>query len=326
METRQTVKPLKISLLVVSVGLLGVTACSSSNPAAPTPPPTTTPPTPVYTLSAHVTAVNGGQPLAGLSGTLSGPGTANVTTDAGGSFSTTLPAGGTYTLTLTGSSIIPRSLKLNVLGPQDAAVTAIAMGSGFDQNFYRQLARGTMDQPTMQPLRHWTRNVNLYIQTTTLVDGNTIDMIDRTIRDAVPRWTANHFTVQSTLRGSETREGQADWLTVKWLSGNTGHCDYTLIGLEGGSIELHPQTPRCACGGYGLDPTVIRHATGHAMGYWHTDSQNDVMYSSLTNQCDKPLSARETYHAGIMYNRQVGNVDPDSDLLVGAPLASVRIH
>jgi hypothetical protein len=47
------------------------------------------------------------------------------------------------------------------------------------------------------------------------------------------------------------------------------------------------------------------------MGFYHTDSQNDVMSDGGT--CDEEPSGRERYHAAIAYARPPGNSDPDND-------------
>jgi hypothetical protein len=41
--------------------------------------------------------------------------------------------------------------------------------------------------------------------------------------------------------------------------------------------------------------------------------------------CDKPISARELYHARIAYSRPVGNVDPDTDPVGTVTLAPLRV-
>ena len=67
------------------------------------------------------------------------------------------------------------------------AIDAIGV-AGFDLNFYRQLVRDTSDAPEkLEPLRRWTCNPHVFLQTTALVDARTLDMVERTIRDAVAR-------------------------------------------------------------------------------------------------------------------------------------------
>jgi hypothetical protein len=45
------------------------------------------------------------------------------------------------------------------------------------------------------------------------------------------------------------------------------------------------------------------------MGYQHTDGEADLMVGVYQPVCEKPLSAREVYHAGVAYGRPVGSLD-----------------
>lgn len=304
---------------------LVASACSGNTPTAPAPSPVPQPPpTAVYSLSGTVTATNGSQPLPGLSASLSGPASASATTDSAGHYASTLTMGGTYQLALTGGAIVPRSLTVNVFGPKALDVSAIVMGGGFDLTFYREYIRNTKDAPGgMEPLRRWTTNPRVFLEPTSLVDANTVDMVERVIRDAVPVWSAGQLSVASVMRAAAPNG--VDVLRVVWSAENSGSCGSSLVG--GSPITLYPKTPRCACGGYGIGPATVRHETGHAMGYWHTDAQADVMYyMAEAAGCDHQWSARERFHAAIAYARPVGNMDPDTDPASAVNLAPMRIY
>src|SRR6266699_2972549 len=125
-------------------------ACGGSGaPSTPTPAPTPAPappPPPIPTTAAitgHVTATNGGQPLAGVSIAL---GTTTVTSDGSGAFASTLPFG-TLRVTLSSAAILPRSVTAAVNRARDLPLDAVALSGGFDQNYYRQLVRNTLDAP-----------------------------------------------------------------------------------------------------------------------------------------------------------------------------------
>lgn len=293
-----------------------VAACGSS-PAAPAPVPIPVPvPPSTITLSGHVTATNGGQALPGLQATL---GASTVSTDGSGGFTfQTLPTGA-LALALTGSGIVPRSVFIAAGSSRSVTVDAIST-TGFDLNFYRELVRNSFEGG-MEPLRRWNQNPSIYIQTG--ADAATLDMVERTIRETVPLWTAGKFHVDAVERGTDTKEGLFGWLTVKWATTTTTRCGIAPVGDNGGWIEFYPKTAGCSCQGT-LSRTVIRHELGHAMGFWHTDSFDDVMYP-VSVTCDGQPSARELAAASIAYSRPLGNADPDTDPITAVVFAVRRV-
>src|SRR5262249_17514456 len=155
------------------------------------------------TFSGHVTATNGGQALPQQAVAFAAQ---NALTDAGGAFSfKLLPTTGS--LLISGSGILTRSLTAAAMSSRDIAVDAIARNGVFDETFYRQIVRNGLDGSGVEPIRRWTRNPNIYLQTGT--DAKTLDMAESVIRDAIPRWTAGTLSVASVERGTDSRVGQA---------------------------------------------------------------------------------------------------------------------
>lgn len=319
----QALKRLDFALAATATLLAG---CGGSGSTLPTSP--STPPVPsTYTVSGTLTATNGGQPL---SASLDVNGTAAQA--AGGTFSVTLPASlaGSLIFRIDAGGMVHRETYVRGGVSRSVALDVITQGSGFDMTFYRQLVRGTYDQPQAPlSLRRWTRAPNVYLRTVddagAAIDAKTLDSTEQAIREAVPTWSGFQATI---TRGADTRLRQAGWITVRWpavvVAGECGRAD---VAVEGGEIELpYKNGGGCRCsGGPEIRPRTVRHEVGHAMGFWHTDSTADLMSGPAVAGCDGQPSARELYHAAIAYKRPVGNTDPDSDPIGAVNLAPLRV-
>jgi hypothetical protein len=315
---------LTLGVVVSAVACGGGDSRSSalSTPTAPSAPPAPA----TATVSGQVVSINGGAPISGIAVDAGG---VTATSDGQGMFTVTLPTGSTAErVSLTAPQILSRTvflmrttrhLTLDVIRTDDGA---------FDAGYYREFVRNELESTTgPHPVRRWTRSSSFYIKTVDeaggAVDAQFLDMAEGNIRLVVPLYTGGRFDVAAIERGVQSRETTPGWITVKWLAGvQEGLCGRAHVGRElGGTIELaYENRVGCGCDGLTIRHKTVRHEVGHAMGFWHTSRQDDVMGNG-NFRCFAMPTGRETFHASIAYSRPVGNTDPDTD-----PSTSIRIQ
>ena len=176
---------------------------------------------------------------------------------------------------------------------------------------------------SLRSLRRWTSTPQFYLKTVDEagepIHGPTLDVIEATIKDAVPRWTSGMLGTPSVTRGTDTRAGVPGWVTVLFpATVATSFCGLSDVAVSGGTIQLSYHVPpnapiQCRAPGVVIAPVVVRHEVGHALGLYHTGTDADVMRGGSWSDPNQLPSARELYHVAIAYQRPMGNLDPDTD-------------
>lgn len=173
-----------------------------------------------------------------------------------------------------------------------------------DLSFYQQIGCNAFDGP-MQSVRKWNVAPKLYIRTVdeagAAIDAVTLDTVQNAMVSIASSLTGGKFGLASVERGSDTREGVGGYVTVKWPTTQTA-CGTTQVAIDGGWIQLNRNNPSgCGCNGSAITPRAAGHELGHALGYWHTDSQSDLMSNIGNKPCTQALSAREVQAISYQY-------------------------
>lgn len=164
----------------------------------------------------------------------------------------------------------------------------------FSMAFYRMFVAGAL----------WERAPFIYIRTIdehgTAVSPALIDQTAAAFINTTGQWSGGSFGVAGLERGTGTRQDTPGWMTVVWVSSMTGNqCgNWQTTRDNAHLITMNSGRADCTCG-----PLTAKHELGHAMGYLHTDGPNDIMAAVTAGSCDKPLSAREAFHARVAYSQ-----------------------
>ncbi len=221
-------------------------------------------------------------------------------------------------VTVTAGGHITRQTRVGSISP---TVDLIPTSAPFSSIFYGQLVRNMLESTTPDVVRTLPTAPSVYLQTSGLSVTN-VDHLIAAARDVVPMMTGGRFALAALETGPNTRPPSPGWIVVDIVNeGTTGECGRANIGALAGHIWLNIGEPRCEIRGDRVPPVSFRHEMGHALGFFHIDVPNSLMYQA-SNRGDGLPTELEKYHARIAYNRSAGNRDPDIDAPTATPLAA----
>lgn len=226
-----------------------------------------------------------------------------------------------YKLTVSGADLVTRELWVEwQQGPRlGVTLDAIRNATPFSMDFYRQIVRGTYDQPgAPYPVLRWNVAPKFYLKTVDQngrpIEPEVLVVVRDALLRAVPAYTGGKFTAPALETGAEVRAEANGWINVNIVRdpSERSTCGFAFVGANPGSITLINDV--CSCGSNKIPGAVVMHEVGHTLGFFHVSDKNSVMYPFAPGNCPPGNpSANEKYHAAIAYSRPRGNLDPDND-------------
>lgn len=318
MTTRARALPL-VALLLLAVTCGGRPQTPSAPTPSPTVPSTPTPPPTRWSFTGRVVDTVTGAPVPGA--VLEPTGFPAVTADASGEFffqADTWPEFSPFSVTVRAEGFITREAQITW---ERGARTGVDIGlirdaPPFSLDFYRQLVRNAYATPeTLQPLRRWSEPPRFYVRAVEEGSGRAVEtevlaFVQEWLARAVPMWTGWPTPVIET--GSDGRPDQPGWIRVVFIRTTEPICGRSFVGRDPGLITFTLDV--CDCGSRKVPPDTIIHEVGHALGFWHVQDRQSVMYPIDPGGCrPSEISALERHHATIAYRRLAGSTDVDRD-------------
>ncbi|PYR57280.1 MAG: hypothetical protein DMF85_14100 [Acidobacteria bacterium] len=298
----------------------GSSSSASTTPTTPTPPAVNPN---AWSVAGQIVATNGGQSLGGAQVAPSW-GLAAVTADGQGAFQlsdTTAPPSNPYPVSVSGAGLVTHNIWVSWQRGARSGVTidAIRDAPPFSMDFYRQLVRGTYDQPgAPYAVFRWMDSPSVYLKTVDQngrpVEPEVLAVVKDAIQRSVPAWTSGRLSLAALETGTDRRSPATGWINIdiRRDPNEKRICGFANIGANPGSITLNDDV--CSCGSNKIPGAVVLHEMGHALGFFHVPDRGSIMFPFIAGDCPAGrLSDAESYHAAIAYSRPRGNLEPDRD-------------